>query len=176
MADEKGKLYLFEAIELRNTFDRHIKLLESTLYDRDGRDSFMSRREEDVKEPADDFNAHELEEELKKIQTKRVKLNQAIQAANFTNTIQFDGDEITLAEALELRKNLLAELEAMKERVRNSAYKKIIHKEERDIVREPKHSFTKVYAEYEEKLLKLRNLVNLLHKANHNNVVDFREE
>lgn len=177
MPNEKGYLYIFEAVELRNEYDRHIKLLESLLYeDRDRADSFLRSKEDEVKEPANDFHPKELEEQLKKIQTKRVKLNQAIQEANFTYRIKFEGDEITIAEALEVRKNLLVELNSMTDKVKNSAYKKIIHKEERDIIREPKHSFVEAYDEFRKKLIKLREMVNVIHLANHEKVVKFKEE
>lgn len=176
MPNEKGNLYLFEAIELRNEYDRHINLLENILYDSDKAGSFLRSSEEEVKEPAKDFHQQEIEDKLKKIQTKRVKLNQAIQESNFTNRIKLDGDEISVAEALEIRKNLLSEIDSLKERIKNSAYKKIIHKEERDIVREPKHSFAEVYNEYTVKLFKYRELVNMIHIANHENEVKFKEE
>jgi hypothetical protein len=37
MPDDKGNLYLFEAIELRNKYDRHIKLMEKLLDEDDDR-------------------------------------------------------------------------------------------------------------------------------------------
>ena len=115
-------------------------------------------------------------EKLKKIQTKRVKLNQAIQVANFECHIDYNGEKISLAEALEIRKNLLSDLEAMRQRVYNLAFKTIIHKEERDIVHEPKQSFKKSYEEFQNSLNKLRQLINQIHVANHEHVVSFKEE
>ena len=177
MPDAKGSLYLFEAIELRSEYDRQIKLLEEVLGE-EGRksDSFLRSREEDIKAPSKDFHPKEIEEELKKIQTKRVKLNQAIQEANFYLRIKFNGEEITITEALEVRKNLNDELKTAMDKVKSSAYKTIIHKEERDIVREPKHSFTETYGEFKKKLLNLREVENMIHIANHNNTVKFRED
>ncbi len=177
MPDTKGNLYLYEAIELRSGYDRQIKLLEGVL-DEEGRksDSFLRSREEDIKEPSKDFQPKETEGELKKIQTKRVKLNQAIQEANFSFRIKYNGEEITIAEALEVRKNLNEELKSAAEKVKSSAYKTIIHKEERDIVREPKQPFTEAYDEYKKKLLSFREIVIMIHTANHNNTVRFREE
>lgn len=177
MPNEKGHLYLFEAVELRNEFDRHVKLLKHVLdEDRGKSNSFLRSSEDELKEAAADFHPKELEDELKKIQTKRVALNQAIQEANFTQRISYDGKEISIAEALEVRKSLLADLDLMTDKIRNSAYKRIIHKEERDIVHEPKHSFPEVYDEFKKKIAELRDLVNKIHLANHTNEVRFREE
>jgi hypothetical protein len=177
MPDQKGNLYLFEAIELRNEYDRHIKLLESLVEgEASKRDSYFRDNREEKKEPVAEFDVKVLAEKLKKIQTKRVKLNQAIQVANFECQVDFGGEKITLAESLEIRKNLLADLQALSQRVLNSAYKQIIHKEERDIVHEPKQSFKKSYEEYQNSLSKFRHLINQIHVANHENVVKFKDE
>jgi len=177
MPDDKGNLYLFEAIELRNEYDRQIKLLEKLVEgDQDKSDRFFHNKDEEEREPASDFNQKELEEELKKLQIKRVKLNQAIQAANFKYQIDYDGEKISIAEALEIRKNLLTDIEAISQRVINSAYKRIIHKEERDIVHEPKHSFKQIYDNYQNNIRKLRDIVNQIHIVSHRNTVNFKEE
>ena len=54
MPDRKGNLYLSEAIELRNEYDRHIKLLQDlTAEANDKGDRFFSRSDGDEdKEPA----------------------------------------------------------------------------------------------------------------------------
>jgi hypothetical protein len=177
MPDQKGNLYLFEAIELRNEYDRHIKLLEELAESETSkRDRLFREDREEKKEPVAEFDVKALAEKLKKIQTKRVKLNQTIQVANFECQIEFSGEKISLAEALEVRKNLLSDLEAMRKRVYNSAFKTIIHKEERDIVHEPKQSFKKSYDEFQSSLTRLRQLINQIHVANHENVVKFKDE
>lgn len=175
MSNEKGKLYLFEAIELRNQFDRVIKLLDNVLNEDNHNKSFL-RNEEDIKEPAKDFDPNEIDDQLKKLQTKRVKLNQEIQKTNFNTHISFDGEEISLAEALDVRKNLIADLNFMSGKVKNSAYKKIIHKEERDIVQEPKISFLELYKKFNENLVRLKTLAKLIHIANHQTKIAFKEE
>ncbi|MCG2720066.1 MAG: hypothetical protein L6266_05065 [Nanoarchaeota archaeon] len=177
MPDNKGNLYLFEAIELRNEYDRHIKLLEKlTQGDQNKSDRFFNNRDEEEREPASDFNQKELEEKLKRLQIKRVKLNQAIQVANFKYQIDYDGEKISIAEALEIRKNLLTDIEAISKRVINSAYKRIIHKEERDIVHKPKHPFKQMYDSYQNNIRKIRHIVTQIHIANHRSVVNFKEE
>lgn len=177
MPDEKGNLYVFEAIELRNAYDRHIKLLETLITeDHNKRERLFSRSEEEEREPASDFDPKQIEEQLKKLQTKRVKLNQAIQVSNFESQIPYQGEQISLAEALEVRKNLLADMQALSQRVQTSAYKRVIHKEERDIVHEPRHAFRQTYEEFQEKLRILRQLITQIHRANHQNVVKFKDE
>ena len=176
MPDNKGNLYLFEAIELRNEYDRHIKLLENLLEADDSkRDRFLSDKEEE-KEPVEEFNYQEIEQVLKNLQTKRVKLNQAVQVANFNHHVQFDGEKISIAEALEIRKSILSDLSAESKRVVNSAYKRIIHKEERDIIHEPKQMFKESYDQYIKSLQKLRNLIIQIHTINHEGIVSFKEE
>ena len=178
MPDRKGNLYLSEAIELRNEYDRHIKLLQDlTAEANDKGDRFFSRSDGDEdKEPSADFKQKELVERLKRLQTKRMKLNQEIQAANFKTEIDYDGEKIGIAEALEVRKNLIAERESISQRVKISAYTRIIHKEERDIVRKPKDSFKETYQEFQENLKKLRHVVNQIHIVNHTAVVSFKDE
>jgi hypothetical protein len=176
MPTPNGDLYIFEAIELRNEYDRQIWLIEKLIEEEHAqRDRFYGREEEE-KEPVSEFSPREFEEKLKKIQTKRVKLNQAIQVANFNYQIEFNGEKISIAEALEIRKNLFADLEAIAERVKTSAYKRIIHKEERDIVHEPRQPFRETYEEYQENLKKLRDLITKIHIANHKNSVNFKDE
>lgn len=177
MALKKETLFIFEAVELRNEYDRHIKALEGLIQPGKGREiGFFSRDEEEKMEPGSEFSPEKIEETLKKIQTKRVKLNQAIQKANYDVKIEFMGEEIPLSEALEVRKSLLSQLEIVSKRLNESAFKKVIHKEERDITHEPKYSFKKVYKEFQEKMKNLRTLINLIHKANHENTVGFKDE
>lgn len=95
-----SKLLHFEAIELRNEFDRTIKLLEKLLGTGDsGKDIRFFRDSaggEKKREPAAGFDPGEWEETLKKIQTKRLKLNQAIQEANFETKIEFRGEKMSI--------------------------------------------------------------------------------
>lgn len=177
MPDESGKLYLFEAIELRNDFDRRIKLLEHLVEkDQTKNERLFRHSDEEEKQPVADFDVKELEKALEGIQLKRVKLNQAIQKANFAYQVQQNGQELSLAEALELRKKLLSDIEMLSYRIRNAAYKRVIHKEERDIVYEPKFGFIESYENFYDSLINLRQLVNQIHIVNHRAVVDFREE
>ncbi len=177
MPDDKGNLYLFEAIELRNEYDRHIKLMENLLEEDDDKSNRLFRnREEGEKEPAQGFDRKKIEEQLKKLGIKRIKLNQAIQAANFKYKIDHNGDRISIAEALEVRKNLLNDIESISNRVIGSAYKRIIYKEKRDIIKNPKQPFEKVYDNYIDTIKKIRTIITRIHIANYSSIVNFREE
>lgn len=171
-------LKLFEAVELRTEYDRFIRLYEELLgVLNNKRDRLFSVSNDDEdKKPAAGFNPKDVEETLKSYQSKKVKLNQAIQAANFTNKIEFDGETITLAEALENRKNLKAELENNQKRVILSAYEKVIHKEERDILLKPAHDYSESYEAFKKNGKKLRMLITAIHSANHSVEVEYKDE
>jgi hypothetical protein len=175
MPDKKGNLYLYEAIELRNEFDRHAELLAGLLGE-PSKKRGLYNNEEDEKEAAADFNSKEIEKKLKKLQTRRVNLNQEIQKANFETQIEYDGRKMGIAEALETRKNLLADVTAIASRVEKSSYRRIIHKEGRDIVRDPRFKFAETYKEYQDSLRQFRHLVNEIHAANHSATVTFKDE
>src|SRR3990172_7218881 len=162
MPDKKGNLYLYEAIELRSEYDRHVELLGGLLGESSKKRSLF-HDDDDDKDSAADFNQKEIESRLKKLQTKRVKLNQEIQKTNFDTQIEYEGTGISIAEALEVRKNLLADIKVIAARVEKSSYRRVIHKEGRDIVQEPRHRFTETYREYQDSLLRLRILVNRIH-------------
>lgn len=177
MVDDKGNLFLYEAIELRNEYDRHIGLLQGLLGEPSKKGGFFSRNDNDEdREPAAGFNPKDTEESMKKLQTKRVKLNQEIQESNFGVKIDVVGEHISIAEALVLRKNLLADLSAIAGRVEKSSYRRVIHKEGRDIYQEPRHQFDDTYKEYLKCLKQLRRLVNQIHAVNHTAAVKFKDE
>lgn len=175
MTDKKGNLYLYEAIELRSEYDRHIDLLEGLMGGPSKKREFFRDNDED-REPAADFNRKEIGEELKKLQTKRVKLNQEIQKANFDTQVEYKAEKISVAEALEIRKNLLEDIKAIAERVEKSSFRRVIHKEGRDIVQEPLHRFSETYKEYQVNIQQLRQLINRIHAVNHIATVNFKDE
>lgn len=175
MPDKKGNLYLYEAIELRSEFDRHLELLENLTTETIQRSRFVIHNDED-KDPAEGFDQKDIDDILKKLRTKRIKLNQEIQKTNFEAKIEFKGDNISLAEALDIRKNLLEETKTVAGRVEKSSYRRVIHKEERDIVQEPRYSFSKTYREYKDNISILRMLVNRIHALNHQSTVNFKDE
>jgi hypothetical protein len=177
MPNDTGKLYLYEALELRSAYDKEIRLLARLISPEDGRrGSFLTDRDSAERRPATGFDLQDTETRLKRLKVKRLKLNEAIQVANFQSQISFDGESVSLARALELRKALLQDLEQLAERAQEAAYVRIIHKEERDIEKVPPRAFAEAYADYEEALERLRSLVTALHRSNHEVTVAFRDE
>ncbi|KKK87464.1 hypothetical protein LCGC14_2752990, partial [marine sediment metagenome] len=158
-------------------YDRHISVIKGILeHDTNNRDYFSRSSGDETREYDEEFDYKHFERELKTIETKLVKLNQAIQLSNYGATITFKGEEMSLAEALELRKKYLHDLPGLKERVTRAAFKTTVHKEVRDIVQRPKHSFKDTYKEYLEQLEGLRTLKGLIHSANHATTVKFKDE
>jgi hypothetical protein len=177
MPDEKGNLYIHEAVALRKEYDSHISMLQGLVTESGGKKgSFLSRDDSEMKRPVDDFNQADFEDTLKKLQTKRLKLNQEIQAANFNTKIEFEGDSISIAEALEIRKSVIAEIKAAASKTNESAFSTVIHKEERDIIEKPRYPFKKSYIEFLEAVRRLRKIEGLIHTANHKNTVTFKDE
>jgi hypothetical protein len=176
MPDKKGNLYLYEAIELRNEYDRHVELLEGLLGVESSKKRGLFNNEDEDKEPSADFDQKETEDRLKKLQIKRVRLNQEIQKTNFETQIEYEGKKISIAEALEVRKNLLGDVKALAARVEKSSHRRVIHKEGRDIVQEPRHKFIETCKEYQESIRRLRGLVTQIHAANHSATVVYKDE
>lgn len=137
---------------------------------------FGRRSSDEEKKPASDFKIKEIEDKKKKTQTKRIKLNQAIQTVYFNNTFEYDGENISIAEALEIRKHLNSDLDLIKKHVLESAFKRVIHKEERDIVYEPKQPFKEKLVEYHLSLKRFRELLLKIHVINHECSIAFKEE
>jgi hypothetical protein len=143
----------------------------------DSKNSFSFRdRSDDNKEPVSDFIRKDYEEILKKLQTKRLKLNFEIQSVNFNTKIVFAGESISIAEALEIRKKLLSDIESLSSKTIESAYNKIIHKEERDIINKPKFQFRESHQNFQHVLKQLRILENTIHEINHSIIINFKDE
>lgn len=172
MTDIKGNLYLFEAIELRNLYDRHIKLLQNLLnkIDNEVGNDFSGNNGLRI-EPVVEFNSKDIENNLKKLKFKRIKLNQAIQLCNLETKIKYNENEISISEALEIKKNLLSDIKAISNRIKKSAYKSIIHKEKRDIIKVPNYSFSKEYSNYQNLIKSYYIILNKIHNNNHQIVV-----
>src|SRR5712664_4189847 len=112
MADAKNHLFLYEALELRAEHDARIKTLKECLPEaKQNRGRFSMLREDDGQyRPSSDFDVAEVREQLRVLEFKRRKLNSAIQQANFQHQIDLRGENLTLNEALEMRKGLNEQL------------------------------------------------------------------
>jgi hypothetical protein len=178
MPDDNGRLYLYEALELRALYDHKIGLLEKLARPDQARRASWGVLDKDGADlvPAPGFDLKASEDTAARLRVRRMKLNEAIQVANFRAEIDLDGERISLARALELRKALREELERHSSQTVEAAYTRVIHKEERDIVKEPPRGFESSYGEYERTLERLRRLVTAIHQANHLVTVAFRDE
>jgi len=165
-------------VELRSEYDARIKTLSSLLPENREREGFFSRKnsEYDVEKPVEGFNMEEVRNKIKTLKTRRRKLNNEIQKTNFNRTTKVEGNILTLAEALEFRKQTNEDIKELANQLKECAYAKVIYKEERDIVKKPKRNFTEVDKELEEKRMLFRNINRALHRANHEYAVNFKDE
>lgn len=176
MPDKKGNYYLYEALELRTKIEHETGMLNGILRPVRNDNSYNGRTAGEEITLAEDFDSKEIGVRLTKLTKKYTKLNQAIQLANLTVTVRFKDEEITLAEVLELRKQMETRRNDLYELYRESIYIKTIHKEERDIVVKPKDDHIELDHEYIELLDDIYRLHVLIHDTNHKTTVKFREE
>lgn len=178
MPDERNNLYLYEAIELRSEYDARIKVLRSVLPEaRETRDRFAFRREDEVRyRPSAGFNVDDARDELNRLSIKRRKLNVAIQKVNFDARVRAGRDEVSLSEALELRKLVNEQIGELSTQLAKSAYDRVLYKEERDIVEAPDVPYADVREQLEDKRRQFRELNRNLRAAAHEVVVDFKDE
>ncbi|MBI4768587.1 MAG: hypothetical protein HY787_29040 [Deltaproteobacteria bacterium] len=178
MNDNKNKLLLFEALELRAELDARIKTFKDCLPEAKqnrGRLSF-GMNEEGVRRPSPDFDAASARQSLRKLEFKRRKLNNAIQQANFNHQIEFEGDPINLNEALEVRKALNEQIGELHQQVVSSVYLRVIYKEGRDIVEGNEVSYRECNEKLEQARLSFGKLNRLLRRSSFEITVDFLDE
>ena len=178
MPDERNKLYLYEALELRAEYDARMKTLKDCLPEtkQNRNRSFFDRDEKGHQRPSAAFNVSEVRDQLKALEYKRRKLNSAVQQTNFLHQIEFDGDTITLNEALELRKGLNAQLGDLHTQVVDAAYERVIYKEDRDIVEPNALSYAECVQNLDRVRVSFRDLNRKLRAASFDVVVDFQDE
>jgi hypothetical protein len=176
MAD--AKLRIFEALELRSEYDGRIETLRKCLPEsrRSGANSFYDRMDGGTTRPGPGVDPSALRSEIRNLEHKRHKLNAAIQAANFMNTVRLDGEEIALTEALELRKTANQRLGETASQLARSSYVRVTHKEDRDIEEVADVSFEDARREHDEARLRFRALNRTLREASFRVTVDFTDE
>jgi hypothetical protein len=177
MAERNG-LFIYEALELRSEYDGRLETLRSCLPEtrRTGRASLLSRIDADASRPAAGVDAGALRTELRTLEHKRHKLNAAIQRANFANSVRIGDEEVSLTEALELRKAAKMRVGELSTQLANSSAARVIHKEDRDIIEEPEVPFPDVRNGLEQARLEFRRLKRALRKATFEVSVDFADE
>lgn len=177
MKDKNKPLYLYEALELRSEYDARIKTLKDCLPEsKQNRDRLSFSRNDEIRRPSPDFDVVSARKELRKIEIKRRKLNSSIQRANFNHFINFNGDSISLSEALETRKALNEQIGEFHNQVITSSYQKVIYKEGRDIVEENQISYTDAVKNLDQGRFAFRELNRKLRLASFETLVDFQDE
>ena len=178
MPDESNNIYLYEALELRSEYESRLNTLKELLPESQNGDSSLWRGNHNDRKyvPIEELDMEELREKIKNLELKKRKLNNAIQKTNFETYINFQGKEINLTEALDLRKVVNEDIANLSKKLKKSAYKKIIYKEDRDIVEKPELYYKKVKNELEKKRIEFRNLNRKLRKISLKTVVDYKDE
>jgi hypothetical protein len=178
MPDEKKRLILFEALELRSEYDARIKTLRACLPEsKKNRDRFSFSTGEDMRTQSSmDFDVHRARKQVRALENKKRKLNSAIQEANFNYQVQFQGDTINLNEALELRKGLNEALGELHTMLVNASCQRIIYKEGRDILEPNELSYTETSKELEETRRLFRELNREIRQASFTVTVEYRDE
>jgi hypothetical protein len=178
MPDEKKRLFLFEALELRAEYDARIKTLRDCLPEtrkRTGGFSYL-RNGEKRTQPSPDFDVRSAREQVKNLEYKKRKINAAIQKANFEHVLEYETDSITLQEALETRKNLNKVIGELHSQLVDASFQHIIYKEDRDIVEPNEFSYKEVEQELNETRLKFRKLNRKIRHVSFSITIDFIDE
>lgn len=178
MPDQHNKLYLYEALELRAEYDARIKTLKDCLPEtkQNRNRPLFDRTQNGHQRPSSEFSISDVRDQIKALEYKRRKLNSAVQQLNFQYEIEYEGDTITLNEALELRKGLNAQLGELHAQVIDAAYEQVIYKEDRDIVEPNALSYAECVQNLDDVRLSFRDLNRKLRAASFDGVVDFQDE
>ena len=177
MTEARKTVRLYEALELRAEYDARIKTLRDCLPESRQNRELFSRRESDFsRRPAAGFNISEARDQLRALELKRRKLNAAIQRANFEHRVQHEGDDLSLTEALETRKALNERLGELHTQVVDSAYERVLHKEERDIVEENELPYEDCRARLNEARVEFRRLNRRIRAASFEVEVEYADE
>ncbi len=177
MAERNG-LFVYEALELRSESDGRLQTLRACLPESRavGRTWSLSRADADASRPAEGVDLSALRAELRTLEYKRHKLNTAIQRANFAGFVRIGDEDVSLSEALELRKAAKERVGELSTRLAGSSAARVIHKEDRDIVEQPETPFLVVRDELDKARLEFRRLNRALRKASFEASVEFADE
>jgi hypothetical protein len=178
MADTQQQLLLYEALELRAEYDARMKTLKDCLPEgQQPKDRFaLLRANESHSRPSPEFDVAAVREQLRTLETKRRKLNSAIQQVNFQHQIEIRGETVTLNEALELRKGFNTQLAELHAQVVKSAYQRVIYKEDRDIVEPTDLSYTQCMRMLDDTRVAFREVNRKIRAAAYTIRVAFRDE
>ena len=177
MTEARKTIRLYEALELRGEYDARIKTLRDCLPDsRKNRDLFSRREDDFSRRPPAGFSVSGARDQLRALEFKRRKLNAAIQRANFEHRIEHGGDDLSLTEALDTRKALNDRLGELHTQVVDSAYERVLHKEERDIVEENELPYDDCRTRLDEGRVEFRRLNRQIRAASFEVEVEYADE
>ena len=177
MENSQERLKLYEALELRSELEARIKTIRDCLPEaRKNRDRLFTLREDGKRRPSPDFDPAAARERLARLELRRRKLNTAIQQANFQHQVEHEEESLTLSEALEERKRLNESIGELHTQLVDSAWQRVIYKEDRDIVEESELSYAECSERLEAARLAFRSLNRGLRAASFEVPVDFRDE
>lgn len=177
--ENRNRLYLHEALELRSEYDARILTLKDCLAKAKGgrdRDSVWGRVDRGKRRPSSEFDANAERERLRTLEVKRRKLNSTIQKANFETSIEFEGREMNLLEALDLRKAMNQQLAERVGELKEASYETVIYKEDRDIVEGSELSYSECRDNLDRARVAFRDLNRKLRWASFETQVEFRDE
>ena len=171
-------LRLFEALELRGEYIARIETIKNCLNGSESshRGLGMWREDRTKRRHSPDFDPVEERKQIRALEFKQRKLNSAIQKANYETSVSFDGDDINLLEALELRKGLNRRLGELKTQLVDAAYQTVIYKEGRDIVESSDTPYAETRAELESARRSFRELNRKIRWAAFETQVDYQDE
>ena len=177
MTEVRKTIRLYEALELRGEYDARIKTLRDCLPEtRQNRGLFSSQDNDSSRRPAPGFSVAEVRDQLRTLEFKRRKLNAAIQRANFEHRVEHEGDDMSLTEALETRKALNDRLGELHTQVVDSAYERVLHKEERDIVEDNELPYDDCRTRLNEARVEFRQLNRQIRAASFEVEVEYADE
>ena len=177
MTEVRKTIRLYEALELRGEYDARIKTLRDCLPEtRQNRGLFSRHDNDSSRRPAPGFSIPEVRDQLRALEFKRRKLNAAIQRANFEHRVEHEGDDMSLTEALETRKALNDRLGELHTQVVDSAYERVLHKEERDIVEDNELPYDDCRTRLNEARVEFRQLNRQIRAASFEVEVEYADE
>jgi len=179
MEEQKGSgLFLFEALELRGEYDARIATIKSCLDKGAGgsRRAALWGDDGGKRRPSPDFSLSDERARLRTLEFKRRKLNSAIQKANYETQLAFDGQQMNLLEALDVRKAMNNQLAELNAQVAASAFQTVIYKEDRDIVEASEASYTESCEALDACRRAFRALNRQLRLASFETMVVFQDE
>lgn len=163
------KISLLEALPLRNTISRRIQDL---LSERDTVAFVQYEKGEEYEKP--DRTVDEVTEELNEVRRDFRKLDVLVYQANLEAKITWDDEEISIAEAIELAKQLRGEAGRLKSYAKSKKQERN-HNYGSDTIIYEKAMFDP--AEMQKRVLKLEKMANRLslniEKANHTHSIEF---